>query len=113
MHVLTAWLGAFLFGQAIEVPIYSVPLGDRPVVARLVIAFGATAITHPFVWFVFPAIVPGSYVGMAILAEAFAVGVETIYLRCFGVSRALGWSVLANGSSLGLGLLSRHLFGWP
>jgi 4-amino-4-deoxy-L-arabinose transferase-like glycosyltransferase len=39
--------------------------------------------------------------------------VEAIWLAGVGVRRALVWSLLANGASLGLGLLSRWLVGYP
>ena len=57
-----AWLSAFAFTQALEVPIYVVGLGrDRaggppgwP--ARVGLAFLASAVTHPCVWYVIPRI---------------------------------------------------------
>ncbi|MEI8259033.1 MAG: hypothetical protein WCJ30_25470 [Deltaproteobacteria bacterium] len=121
------WLIAFAFTQAVEMPIYMRALKGRPGVA-----FGASAITHPIVWFVIPrawvhlylamiAFRPeliirsptARYVSMVLLAESFAVIVEAIYLRAWGLRRALAWSLLVNGASVTLGLLSRALFGWP
>jgi hypothetical protein len=102
---MMAWLWAFLFTQAVEVPIYAVPLRGRPLAG-----FGASAITHPVVWFVFPALIH-DYLTMAVAAEIFAVAVEAAYLRAFGVRRALFWSIVANGASLGLGLALRALTG--
>jgi hypothetical protein len=132
VHPNTRWLFAFLFTQAVEVPIYARALaGTRWARHALLIAFGASAITHPIVWFVIPHVwsdlylalmaphpalqlsrLP-HYVAMAILAEAFAVAAETIYLGRFVPRRALVWSLSANAASLTLGLLSRAAFGLP
>ncbi|MEM1032709.1 MAG: hypothetical protein AAGN82_20350 [Myxococcota bacterium] len=108
---MTRWLLAFAFTQAVEVGVYRRALGDsmrRPWLWALV----PSAVTHPWVWFAFP-LAPVGYRTMVVLAEAFAVGVEALLLRRWGVRRALAWSLVANGLSLGLGLASRHLFGLP
>ena len=117
---------AFGLTQIIEVPIYTRGTRVRPIVA-----FGASAITHPVVWFVMPRLADAIYawmslrgvaivhraafrtLGFALLAEGFAVGVEAMYLRAFKVRRALVWSLLANGASAGLGYLLWALTGWP
>jgi hypothetical protein len=106
---MSAWLAAFLFTQGVEVPLY-LRAGARWRVALL-----ASTLTHPVVWFGFP-LLRGwglGYWGMVVLAEAFAVGVEALWLRTHGVRHALRWSLLANVASVTLGLLSRALFGWP
>jgi hypothetical protein len=117
-----AWLGAFAFTQAVECPIYVYALGEarprRSRAGRAAVAFGASAITHPVVWFLFPWLwirlgYPGGYWTMVAFAEAFAVLVEAAYVWGFGLSAALGWAVVANAASLGLGLLLRSAFGWP
>ena len=111
------WLVAFVFTQVVEVPIYLRALDAEgrklSTPLAILIGFGASALTHPIVWFVFPRVVPLSYWGMVGCAEAFAVGAEALYFRAFGVKRALLWSLAANGASAGLGLLCRHFFGWP
>ncbi|AKT37455.1 hypothetical protein [Chondromyces crocatus] len=107
--MFTAWLSAFLFTQCVEMPIYArcARTGWGP-------AFGASALTHPIVWFVMPELLPGNYWVMVAVAEAFAVVAEAVYLRFgFRLERALLWSLLANGASFSIGLLSRHAFGWP
>lgn len=109
MRELVPWLSAFLFTQCVEVPIYAklAKTGWLP-------AFGASALTHPIVWFVIPRLFPHSYWLMVAIAETFAVVTEALYLRLgFDVERALLWSFLANAASAGLGLLSRTAFGWP
>jgi len=118
--VLTAWLIAFAFTQAVEVPIYLWATGGR-----FGVSFLASTLTHPVVWFVFPYALlraelllgvdfglPG-YVAMVAAAEFFAWLVEGLWLERFGVRRPLLMSLLANGSSLSLGLLSRALFDVP
>ena len=136
-HIL-AWLWAFLFTQAVEVPIYAYALwhfgrvrpGGQPLPtwARAALGFGASAITHPVVWFWFPRApggavllawlflphaAPRGYLPMVLEAEAFAVIVEAMYMDAVGLRWALPWSLVANGASAGIGLLSRAVFGWP
>jgi len=72
-----------------------------------------SALTHPVIFFVFPAYFPADYWAYVSAAEAFAVGVETLMLRVLGVPNALVWAGLANGASLAVALLSRGLWGWP
>jgi hypothetical protein len=105
-----AWLSAFVFTQLVEVPIYSSTLP-----CSLLVAFGASTITHPIVWFGFftPHFSAG-YWTRVVLAELFAWLAEAAYFRfLFRKRRALLWSAVANGASVSLGLLSRHLFGAP
>lgn len=113
------WLEAFLFTQAVEIPIWVVALlravrrdagpgvADRPTVLHaILIAFGASAITHPIVWFGFKLLTPFiGYWPMVACAETFAVVAEALYMRGEGVRRAYLWSVAANGASFGLGVL--------
>ncbi|MBP9112885.1 MAG: hypothetical protein KBF88_08755 [Polyangiaceae bacterium] len=122
---LFAWLRAFLFTQAIEMPIYR-----RMLNVSWPRAFLATMLTHPFVWFVFPLLefarveTPFGIhhfpslprVVWLPIAEAFAVIVETGAMK-FRSERS--WllsalaSVLANVASVLLGEISRALFGYP
>lgn len=108
MSYALAWLAAFAFTQAIEVPVY------RRGGCSWRGAFAASALTHPVVWFViFPGL-PVGYVEKVAVAEVFAVLVEALWLRgALKRPRALAWSLAANGLSFGLGMLSRWLFGWP
>jgi hypothetical protein len=115
---MNGWLAAFVFTQIVEVPIYLFAIARararsfRPI--DLAIAFGASAITHPILWMLFPrSLSPRDYVIVTAFAEALVVLVEAAWLRLFGVRRAIAWSLLANAASLGLGLISRALFGKP
>ena len=109
------WLRSFAFTQLVEVPIYlrGIP---GPRLRAGAIAFGASALTHPLVWYVFPRLPFGSFFRMAVAAELFAWVTEAAYLWCWrvrGPLRALGLSFAANGASLALSLLSRRVFGIP
>ena len=107
--VLTRWLAAFALTQVFEVPLYlRAGAGWRT-------AFLASALTHPVVWFVFPRLLRAElgYWSMVAMAEIFAVGAEALWLHANGVRRALPWSLLANATSFGCGLLIRAAFGWP
>jgi hypothetical protein len=122
-HDLRAWLSAFLFTQAVEVPIYVVALrrwGDRARFGALPVAvavgFGASLLTHPIVWFEIPRMPFRSYGEMVAFAETFAVVAEGLYLYAVGAfvfRRAMLVSLLANGASASLGLVLRELVGWP
>ncbi len=109
------WLIAFAFTQAVEVPVWAAAQKGSPWPRRLALGFGASAITHPFVWFVFPPLLKPwlGWWGYLVVAEAFAVLAETAWMRAFGVRDALLWAALANGLSAGLGFVFRQLFGWP
>lgn len=122
-----AWLSAFGFTQAVEVPIYLAVMArqklDLTWLSRALLAFGVTAFTHPIVFFVLPLTMRAFQAGglnpnqawwaYVAVAETFAVGAEAYILAMFSVRRPLLLSFAANGASAGLGLLSRHLFHWP
>lgn len=104
------WLVAYVFTQAIEVPLYL-----RITDGRWSTSVLASTLTHPIVWFVFPALCPLSwgYWGMVAAAETFAVLGETAWLRANGVVGALKWAFLVNAASAVGGLLLRATFDVP
>lgn len=102
-----AWFLAFVVTQVVEVPIWMRAFGGRPW-----IAFAASALTHPIVWFVLPQLGLSHWIYVGV-AEGYAVIVEAVWAGRFGVKRPLAWSVLANGLSFGIGMLLRHTVGWP
>lgn len=118
--LLYAWFKAFMLTQFIEMPLYARALSKAPrlsagsfclpfSVQLLFTAFGASAITHPFVWFVFPGVFASQPYWLYFLtAESFAVILEAWYLKYFGVRRFFIWSLLTNGMSAGAGLLIHH-----
>lgn len=126
--MIAAWLRAFLLTQAVEMGVYVHATSPaRPRRERLAIAFGASAITHPLVWFV---IIEATRLGLTELgvelpfqaawwvgvgaAELFAVLGEALWLTLFGVRArsALGLSLLANGASFTSGLFVYQRLGW-
>jgi len=109
MAYFHAWLVAFAFTQLVEVPLYSVGLR-----VGIPAAFGASALTHPLLWFVIFPLLPLGGIARIVVAEVLVVAIEAAYFRYgFKRRRALPWSLVANGASLGLGLLCRHYFGVP
>jgi hypothetical protein len=102
------WASAFAFTQIVEVPIYR--HGLRVSFAR---AFGASAITHPIVWFaVVESGVHASWTTRVVCGEAFAVIVEALWFASVrGLRAAFFWSLVANGVSFALGLISYRIFG--
>lgn len=112
---LVDWFAAYGFTQAVEVPVYASALRARALPERLAMAFSASAITHPLVWFAFPSLLPGhtAYWAMVAAAELFAWGAEAGLLWALRVERPWLWSIAANGLSFGLALVTRALVGWP
>ncbi len=112
--MLAAWLKAFILTQLIETPVYVMALqrwsyAERTPGKNFLTAFGASLVTHPFVWFVFPKLLmPFGYSVYLIVAESFAVVVEAIYLKQFGLTRPWLFSLLANGLSASVGLAINH-----
>ncbi len=130
------WLIAFVFTQCVEVPIYLYAQrsqrAQRSIATRATIAFAASAITHPPLWFFAsrawvalylavitraPSLVIASpfarYVLFVVLAEGAVVLVEGAFLRALSVPRPWRWALVANVSSVALGLASRALLGAP
>ena len=138
--MISAWFSAFVFTQALEMPIYLAPFRHRvdargdPLPPeslrwRLGFAFLASMATHPYVWFVIPVLFsshawlrlvawsPGveqwRYELFFVTAESFAVVAEGLLLRALRVPHPLLWALVANATSAGLGMLLRELTGWP
>lgn len=112
---VSRWAAAFLVTQLVEGPIYAWVLRERfpKVPARVAAALGASAITHPMVWFVIPYAVSRPYLLYLAVAETFAVVVEAIYLQALGAKHPFAWSLCANASSVGVALVTRWLFDFP
>jgi len=109
---IVAWAKAFAFTELVEAPIYR-----RLVPASWRTALAASAITHPFVWFVFPRVGQRLELGWlttSITSEIFAVVVEAAFFRrACRISWRRAWlvSLFANGASVALGLFVRYAFG--
>lgn len=108
-----SWWVGFALTQAIEMPIYL--LGMRrsafPLAWRVGIAFGASALTHPIVWFVLPELLEArwGYWTFVAIAEVFAVVAEALYLRALKIEGAWGLSLVANAASALTGLVLHQL----
>ena len=111
MTLFIAWCSAFLVTQVVEAPIYARALIPRP--RRWILALGASTVTHPIVFFVFPNLGFETYwIGVS-WAEAFAVAAEALYLSALSVRYSVIWSLVANGASVAVGLGLRYWTGWP
>jgi hypothetical protein len=112
---MLAWLEAFTITQLVEVPVYFYALHELKFskLKRTLIAFGASAITHPVAWFVFPVLLPSHSAVTVAGAETFAVVVEAVYLRAFGLRLYFSWSLVANALSFSAYLLLRRLLAFP
>jgi len=110
-ELLVRWVVAFAFTEIIEVPIYRRMLGSK-----FLEAFGASAVTHPLLWFVFVPAVRGhlTYVQYAAIGEVSVLLLEAAWFRfLFKREKALLGSLVANGASYFLALVAHALFGWP
>ena len=109
---MNGWWQAFLLTQLVEIPIYLYAGRSLPGVSRVVLAVGASSVTHPIVWFVFPWH-DGDYLATALAAEFFAVSTEAVLCHLAGIRHPIFWSLLANGCSVAIGMALRWLIGWP
>ena len=111
---MTAWLSAFLFTIAFEMPIFA--WGMRRAFpdgrTQVAIAVGASLITHPLLWITTSS--SGITDARLLLAEAIVAIVEALYLLSIWAWRGAGKpnaprclvvALLANALSFGLGLL--------
>ena len=101
------WLQAFLLTQVIEVPIWLAAARRVRLPRRLLVAVGASTVTHPVLWFAIPwgRLDPSQYWPTVAVAEAVVVAVEAAFAKVLGVRDAWLWSLCANATSVGLGLL--------
>jgi len=98
------WLTAFLLTQAVEVPVYLVAGRALPRGRRWLFALGASALTHPVVWFAFPwNTAPWAW--CFLVAETFAVVSEGGLGKWAGLKRPWVWALIANGASVLVGLV--------
>lgn len=130
------WLMAFVFTQMVEAPIYlraqRLHGPSRSTLARVAIALGASAITHPPLWafssrawvWLYLSVIErfpqarvespiARYVIYVLLAEGVVWLVEGLYLHALRVRYAWRWALVANAASVLLGFGSRAIFGVP
>jgi hypothetical protein len=114
---LASWPAAFLVTVLVEVPIMVAVLRATPAPAwkLATTALVAQLATHPVVWFVFPQIGALSHGQSLWVSELWAWLVEAWLLARalpgVGPIDAAGVSALANGASLGVGVLIRAYSG--
>jgi hypothetical protein len=103
------WFLAFLLTVAIEVPLVVALTRDSrvPLSKRAALAFFAQLMTHPSVWFIFPALPWGTRHTTFVASELFAWLAEAAFYAVAGVApstlRAIAVAAVANGLSLGVG----------
>ena len=117
---LGRWGVAFLLTQAMEIPIWAFALArngpTRSLGVRLELAFLASMLTHPWVWFAFPALTTllenqgvahkTAWSVMIFCAEMFAWLVEARLMARFGLRNATFWSAIANATSYTAGRIA-------
>lgn len=106
---LDDWSGAYWFTQAVEVPVYLCFARSLNLKTRAAYAFGASTITHPFLWFCLPW-TSSPYLPLLIVAETFAVVIEAWWGRWWKIPRPWTASLIANTTSACLGFAVRHVF---
>lgn len=104
-----SWLFAFTLTQAVEVPIW-MRAHAKPL--RTAKAFGASAITHPLLWWIFMPMWQGSYWSSVAFGEALVIAIEAAYARALGVKHPLAWSFVANLASTAVGFAVYYALGW-
>ncbi|WP_438008452.1 hypothetical protein WME89_06930 [Sorangium sp. So ce321] len=115
--LVVAWSRAFAVTLLVELAVATPLLGPAEPSRwrRAALVAVANVASHPAVWFIFPALALGATTRLA-LSELWAVllelGVYRLALRDLPALRAVAASALANGASLGLGLLLRSATGW-
>lgn len=104
---IKAWALAFLITQAIEVPVYALGLRRRGWGLAMLLGAGASALSHPLVWFVIQPVMEGrtTFAAFVVVAELFAWTSEAVYLRLADVSwrRSAVLALIANAASVTLG----------
>jgi hypothetical protein len=105
------WVRAFLLTLLVEeVVVLAMTRGDaEPRGRRAALVLFANLATHPSVWFFFPLALRDDS-SRLIASEAWAVLLEAAFYWLtmkMTESRALAVSAIANGASLGIGLLVR------
>jgi hypothetical protein len=110
---LSKWLVALVLTLIIETPIYAL-LGRRYARVSRCVAGGiaGTLITHPLLWFVWRHTID-HYLLRTVTGEVLVCLVEGVVLwavaRPIDFKKALAVSLLANGTSYGIGVLL-HMF---
>jgi hypothetical protein len=123
---LNTWAGAFCLTQLVEIPVYLYAARRLRPLPRWIFAAGASTLTHPVIWFLFPwgladrgSWMAGSFpwnledrqawMAVFLAAESFAVLAETAWAVAFRVAHPFEWALAANAASVVAGFLLREL----
>ena len=100
------WLTAFALTQALEMPVAWWALrGRRETWRILTVAFAASGLTHPALWFLLPPLFE-DYWTYVIVGEALVWSIEALlYALLLDPRRGPAAAVAANAFSCGAGLL--------
>lgn len=126
---VAGWIRAFIFTQAVEVPLYLLafawpllrgrladgrPRPALPMAVRVGVAFLCSLLSHPVVWFGFPRLIDSAehYAAMVVAAETFAVTSEATILWAVRLRYPLLVAFAVNMTSMSLGFLLRYLTSW-
>ncbi len=93
---------------ACELPVMAVLARSVPIKRLLIIATGASCLTHPLAWRAALVLSADQYVTGLWLIELCVVLIEALWYQAWlrvGTARALWWSLVANATSFGLGWL--------
>ena len=121
MDWVVQWALAFAWTQLVEVGVYFPLIPRGRAVQRMILAFSPSALTHLWVWFVFPEVIPAAFplaqepwrwILTTGGAELFAFVVEALVLWALAVPKPWRWSLLANAASFVTGLVAYEILGW-
>jgi hypothetical protein len=106
------WAAAFALTQVVEAPLYLLLSRRMPAFRRWCYALGASAITHPVLWFALPWESAGTsrnYWTLAIAGEAGVLAVEIVYGFLLRAPRPVLAACTANAASILAGILLQFL----
>lgn len=115
--MVSLWIRAFALTAALELAVATplLRIVEPALWRRMTLVTLANLLSHPLVWFVFPAL-GASYLTTTCLSEAWAVAIEAIFLSVVfpGASRAPLWgiSMIANGTSWAAGIVVQTTTHW-
>ncbi len=98
------WLTAFLITEAVEAPVYLALGRGVPLLRRILLAFGASAVTHPLLWFLFDWDTESWWWSFG-LGEGLVVIVEGMLARLAGFRFPWLVALAANAASVLVGFL--------
>lgn len=102
------WARAYALTQLIEVPVYLYAARRLPPAKRWIFALGASTLTHPALWYLFPwpddPEAAGGYLTVTVIGELWVFLTESLWGMVLRVPRPWLWSFIANAASFAAGL---------